>query len=162
MLSSHSHTSSSSIHLASQVFVVVLCSGLLHCGAVSYVKCIGLYRFGVFCLHRFLSVVVVLVVAWYIVRFLNWTTKFARGKHMSIYILLLLLWGIVDHLLFGQGQVRLGWVGFGCTQLWTLAQVAFYINNNASFVLLSLYSMTKLNVAFCSGLINLYNIQMQM
>lgn len=110
MLSSHSHTSSSSIHLASQVFVVVvvLCSGLLHCGAVSYVKCIGLYRFGVFCLHRFLSVVVVLVVVWYIVRFLNWTTKFARGKHMSVYILLLLLWGIVDHLLFGQGQVGLG------------------------------------------------------
>lgn len=47
--------------------------------------------------------VVVLVVAWYIVRFLNWTTKFARGKHMSIYILLLLLWGIVESFV-----VRLG------------------------------------------------------
>lgn len=113
-LSYTSSSSSSSIHLASQVFFVVLfvlCSGLLHCGAMSYVKCIGLYRFRVFCLHRFLSVVVVVV--WYIVWYLNWTTKFDWGKHMSIYInCCCCCWGIVESFVvrLGLGQVRLGWV----------------------------------------------------
>lgn len=48
-------------------------------------------------------VVVLVVVVWYIVRFLNWTTKFARAKHMSIYIVAVV---VVGH--SGSFVVRLG------------------------------------------------------